>query len=54
MGKLNIAQNFEVRYAIRPLDTLLREYTEKEKNKQPGDINLNPNNLYATLLKATT
>lgn len=47
-------KNFEVRYAIRPLDTLLQEYTEKEKNKQPGDINLNPNNLYATLLKATT
>lgn len=48
------SKNFEVRYAIRPLDTLLQQYQDKEQNKQPGDINLNPNNLYATLLKTTT
>lgn len=47
-------KNFEVRYAIRPLDTLLQQYAEKEANKKPGDINLNPNGLYATLLKTTT
>ena len=45
---------FEVRYAIRPLDNLLRDYEEKEKNKRPGDINIHPNKLYSSLLQVTT
>lgn len=47
-------KNFEVRYAIRPLDDLLRSYEEKEKNKKPGDINIHPNKLYSSLLQVTT
>jgi hypothetical protein len=47
------ATDFEVRYAIRPLDNLLKDYEQKEKNKQPGDINIHPNKLYNSLLQAT-
>jgi hypothetical protein len=47
-------KKFEVRYAIRPLDNLIREYEEKEKNKNPGDINIHPNQLYSSLLQVTT
>lgn len=48
------SKNFEVRYAIRPLDELLKDYEKKEKNKKEGDINIHPNNLYKTLLQSTT
>ena len=42
-------KNFEVRYAIRPLDNLLNEY-----NKKTGSaISVNPNKLYGTSLQAT-
>lgn len=47
-------KNFEVRYAIRPLDDLLHDYEDKEKNKKPGDINIHPNKFYSSLLQATT
>lgn len=47
-------KKFEVRYAIRPLDDLLRDYEEKEKNKNPGDVNIHPNQLYSSLLQVTT
>lgn len=47
-------KNFEVRYAIRPLDDLIKTYEKKEKNKKEGDINIHPNNLYKTLLQSTT
>lgn len=46
-------KNFEVRYAIRPLDNLLRSYEENEMNKKPGDINIHPNKLYLSLLQVT-
>jgi hypothetical protein len=46
-------KKFEVRYAIRPLDNLLSDYEEKEKNKKPGDINIHPNKLYSSLLQVT-
>jgi len=46
-------KKFEVRYAIRPLDNLLSDYEEKEKNKNTGDINIHPNKLYSSLLQAT-
>ena len=46
-------KKFEVRYAIRPLDNLLKDYAEKEKKKKKGDMNINPNNLYNSFLQAT-
>ena len=45
---------FEVRYAIRPLDNLIFDYDEKEKNKKQGDINIHPNKLYSSLLQTIT
>ena len=45
--------NFEVRYAIRPLDLLIEEHNENEKNKNPGDIYIHPNKLHKSLLQAT-
>ena len=46
-------KNFEVRYAIRPLDELMRQYEENMKNKGPDDVYISPNNLYATLFQVT-
>ncbi|MDJ1480227.1 hypothetical protein QNI16_07005 [Cytophagaceae bacterium YF14B1] len=46
-------KNFEVRYAIRPLDYLLEDYTAWQKKKKPGDIMLDPNTLYSSLLQVT-
>ncbi len=45
--------SFEVRFAIRPLDLYIEDYEERERNKNPGDINIHPNNLYKSLLEAT-
>jgi hypothetical protein len=47
-------KKFEVRYAIRPLDELILDHEEREKNKKPGDINIHPNKLYSSLLEITT
>lgn len=47
-------RNFEVRYAIRPLNKLVKEYDAWEKNKGPADIQIHPNKLYASLLQVTT
>ncbi len=44
---------FEIRYAIRPLGELMREYEKFEKNKKPGEIQISPNKLYTTLLQVT-
>ena len=46
-------KNFEVRFALRPLDGLLKSYDEKESNKKPGDINISPNKFYTGALLAT-
>lgn len=46
-------KNFEVRYSIRPLDEHIRTYKENLKNKQEGDVFLDPNNYYSSLLQAT-
>jgi len=46
-------KRFEVRFAIRPLGKLISDYREKETNKKPGEIFLNPNKLYSSLFKAT-
>lgn len=42
----HVEKNFEVRFALRPLNNMLKTYLEKEKNKQPGEINMSPNKLY--------
>jgi hypothetical protein len=39
-------KNFEVRYAIRPLDIAMQEYRKAEKNKKTGDVNISPNKIY--------
>jgi hypothetical protein len=43
-------KNFEIRYAIRPLDYLLNQF---EKSKKLGEISINPNKLYSSSLQAT-
>ena len=49
----HIEKNFEVRFALRPLEGLLKSYDEKEINKKPGDINVSPNKFYSSALLAT-
>lgn len=44
--------HFEVRFAIRPLDSLIINYTQIEKTKKAGDYNLNPNIMYPASLHA--
>lgn len=46
-------KKMEVRYAIRPLDNFLKEYEEFQKNKKEGDVMLNPNELYSSMMLAT-
>jgi hypothetical protein len=46
-------KKFEVRYAIRPLDTAVKEYEEFQKNKKEGDILIDPNKVSKSLLMAT-
>lgn len=46
-------KNFEVRFAIRPLDHLLEDYNQKEQNKKSGDINIHPNQLFKSLMQVT-
>lgn len=49
----HIEKNFEVRFALRPLDDLLKAYHEKESNKKPGEVNVNPNKFYQGSFVAT-
>lgn len=46
-------KNFEVRYAIRPLDIFMKEYQESIKNKKEGESILHPNKYYSPSLQAT-
>lgn len=46
-------QNFEVRYAIRPLDEELKDYNKWQKNKGPNDIRIHPNKMYEAVFQAT-
>lgn len=39
-------RNFEVRYAVRPLDSMVNVYNDWLKNKPAGKVMTNPNNLY--------
>lgn len=43
-------KNFEVRYAIRPMDNKLKEYAEAKKR---GDLMIHPNNWKETVFQAT-
>jgi hypothetical protein len=49
----NKDKSLEIRYAVRPLDNLLKDYTIKEQNKQPGDVYISPNKFYPAALQAT-
>lgn len=46
--------NFEVRYTVRPLDTLQKQYEAMKKNQQPGTVmaGIEPNKLYAMSFRA--
>lgn len=46
-------KNFEIRYAIRPLDIVMKEYNESMKNKKEGEIILHPNKYYSPSMQAT-
>jgi len=46
-------KNFEVRYAIRPLDIIMKEYQESIKNKKEGESILHPNKYCSPSLQAT-
>jgi hypothetical protein len=45
-------KDFEVRYAIRPLDELISKYNEDKKNGKPG-VAVHPNKLYSAAFEAT-
>lgn len=49
---INKAKDFEIRYAIRPLDEMLINYYEREKVKKPDDVNIHPNKLHAATFQA--
>lgn len=46
-------KRFEVRYAIRPLDSMIIDYKAHMKTKKEGDIFINPNKFYESSLQAT-
>lgn len=46
-------KNYEVRYAIRPLDIIMKEYQESIKNKKEGETILHPNKYCSPSLQAT-
>jgi len=45
-------EKFEVRYAIRPIDEMLRSYKENEENKKEGDVNIDPNTMSEAIAMA--
>lgn len=46
-------KRLEVRYAIRPMDDLLKQYKESESTKKEGDIYIHPNQWYKSVFEAT-
>jgi hypothetical protein len=46
---INQTKDFEIRYAIRPLDELIKDYNERKKNEKLGDTNIHPNKLHVGL-----
>jgi hypothetical protein len=43
---INNAKDFEIRYAIRPLDERIKNYNEQKINETSGNSNIHPNKLY--------
>jgi hypothetical protein len=50
--KLN-GKDIEIRYRIQPLDDMVKKYQEWLKNKPPGSMMIDPNNLYSGMVMAT-
>lgn len=46
-------KHFEVRYSIRPLDSILARYYRDTAQKKPGNFMVNPNELHNALFRAT-
>ncbi len=46
-------KDFEVRFALRPLDDLLKSYHEKVSNKKPNENFISPNKFYQAAFFAT-
>lgn len=46
-------KNFEIRYAIAPLDSLFIQYETMKKNAAPGSNSIGPNKLYSAAFMAT-
>lgn len=46
-------KHFEVRYAVRPLDSMLARYHQDTAQKTPGSFSADPNKLHNALLQAT-
>jgi hypothetical protein len=43
---VNNAKDFEIRYAIRPLDERIKNYNDQKINGTSGNSNIHPNKLY--------
>ena len=49
---INNAKDFEIRYAIRPLDERIKNYNEQKTNGISGNSNIHPNELYVGTFQA--
>lgn len=47
---INTGKDFEVRYAIRPLDERIKNFNEQEK-KKPDDAAIHPNKMYQSVFQ---
>lgn len=45
-------KNFEARYVVRPLDSMLAKYQKDIADKKPGTTHINPNKLHKALFTA--
>lgn len=45
-------KNFEVRYTVRPLDSIVNQYNDWLKNKKAGSARIDPNKMHATVFYA--
>lgn len=45
-------KNFEVRYTVRPLDSMVNQYNDWLKNKKAGSARIDPNKIHAAALYA--
>lgn len=49
---INNVKDFEIRYAIRPLDERIKNYNEQKINGTLGNSNIHPNKLYVATFQA--